>query len=144
MLRRIPVLAALALVASACGGKSMYVQNEMVSPSAPDKVLSCTKAQYDSMGYKVSRYDQDERRLWGKKIRKDVQRSEPSFYKAFDLIEAEMAPDASGNTKLKLEGHSFYDTRTYQGPKDQEQPASDTVKADMARLAQRCGATQLY
>ena len=144
MLRRIPLLATLALVASACGAKSIYVENDLVSPSDPEKVLSCTKAQYDSMGYKVSRYDQEDRRIYGKKMRPDIQRSDPSFYKAYDLIKAEMAPDASGNTKLKLEGHTFFDTRTYMGPVDAEQKASDTVKANLARLAQRCGTTQLY
>lgn len=144
MPRRTTAFAILAFVVAACGAKTLYVHNDVVSPSDPEKVLSCTKAQYDSMGYKVSRYDQEDRRIVGKKIRKDIQRSDPSFYKAFDLIDAEMAPDASGNTKLKLTGHSFFDTRTYRGPTDQEQEATDTVKADMARLAQRCGAAQTY
>jgi|SRR5882672_9180115 len=144
MPRRTLALATAALIVAACGAKSIFVHTEMVSPSDPEKMLSCTKSQYDSMGYKVSRYDQDERRLEGKKIRRDIRRSEPNFYRAYELIETQITPDASGSTKLTLAGHSFFDLRTYQGPTDQEQPASDTVKADLARLAERCGTTQLY
>lgn len=144
MLRRNLPVAALLLVAAACGAKSLFVSSSLVSPSAPDKVMDCTKAQFDSMGYKVSRYDQYDRRIEAKKLRRDIHNSNPNFFKAYDAIWALMSPDSTGNTQLKLEGHSFYDTRTYAGPKDQEQSASDTVKTDMARLAQRCGTTQLY
>ncbi|MEO8032723.1 MAG: hypothetical protein ABI765_17870 [Gemmatimonadota bacterium] len=137
-------LLAFAALLSACGAKSIYVHDELMSQSDPEKILACTKAQFDSMKYKVSRYDVDDHRLEGKKLRPDIQRSDPSFYRAFDEIEALITPDATGHTKVALQGHSYFDSRTYQGPKDLEQPASDTVKADMARVADRCGKAAVY
>jgi len=129
---------------AACGNKSIYVHDDLMSQSDPEKMLACTKAQFDSMRYKVSRYDADDRRLEGKKLRPDIQRADPGFYRAYELIEVLITPDASGHTKMALQGHSFFDTRGYQGPKDVEQAASDTVKADMARVADRCGKSAVY
>lgn len=144
MVRSIVALLSCAVALSACGQKSIYVHDDIMSQSDPEKMLACTKAQFDSMKYKVSRYDVNDRRLEGKKLRPDIQRADPSFYRAFDELQVLITPDASGNTKMQVQGHSYFDSRTYQGPKDLEQPASDTVKSDMARLAERCGRTAIY
>ena len=134
----------LAAGLAACGNKSIYVHDDIMSQSDPEKMLACTKAQFDSMRYKVSRYDVDDRRLEGKKLRPDITRPEPGFYRAYELIEVLITPDASGHTKMALKGRSFFDTRGYQGPQDVEQAASDTVKRDMARVADRCARSTAY
>jgi hypothetical protein len=144
MPRRTVAVVLLAAGLAACGNKSIYVHDDITSQSDPEKMLACTKAQFDSMRYKVSRYDVDDHRLEGKKLRPDITRADPGFYRAYELIEVLITPDASGHTRMALKGHSFFDTRGYQGPQDVEQVASDTVKRDMARVADRCGKTAVY
>jgi hypothetical protein len=129
------------LLLGACGGHSqtLFTTQVVPTPNAPDVVFTCVRANLDTLGYKPNALDVHSRRIVGRKIRKDIQVPETTFYQAFDQIEAQVNTGrADGQTELVMTGHTFYERRTSAGPGTAEHAASDSVTASLGVLGDKC------
>jgi hypothetical protein len=134
------ILATLLLL-GACGGhkSNLFTTQVVPTPAIPDDVFTCVRANLDTLGYKPTAIDKTDRRVVGRKTRKDIVIPETTFYQAFDQVDAQVKTGrADGQTELELTGHTFYERRTTAGPSTVEHAASDSVIADLEQLGGRC------
>jgi hypothetical protein len=60
------------------------------------------------------------------------------FRRLANRLEVEVAPDASGQTGIDVQSHTFAEYTTQRGPTEIEEKASDQVKADAQKLLDAC------
>ena len=108
------------------------------SLSTPDIAYRCAQVQLDTLGYARVRHDDMERRIIGRKEDPKVHISSTTFRKAFNTLEVDIHPDASGQSAIEIKAQTFHQYSLQRGNTEEEVSASPEVKADAATLAQAC------
>jgi hypothetical protein len=138
------VFAATMTLCTACGGGgSLFVSQVTPTPASPDNVFDCTRTTLDSLKYRSISLDLTDRQTTARHARTDITVAEPTFYQAWDGVDVAVNVSGSGQTDLELKGHTYYEYRTNVGPYQNERPASDSVKATVAKLAAKCAASSM-
>ncbi len=136
-------LAASLIMCTACGGgggSSLFVSQVTPTPASPDNVFDCSRTTLDSLKYRSISLDLNDRQTTARHSRTDITVADPTFYQAFDAVDVEVNVSGTGQTDLSLTGHTYYEYRTNVGPYQSERPASDSVKATVAKLTAKCAA----
>jgi hypothetical protein len=137
------VFAATMTLCTACGGGSLYVSQVTPTPTGPDNVFDCSRTTLDSLNYRSISLDLTDRQTTARHARTDITVAEPTFYQAWDAVEVAVNVSGSGQTDLELKGHTYYEYRSNVGPYQSERPASDSVKATIAKLVAKCAASSM-
>jgi hypothetical protein len=135
-----PSLAALLLVPTllgACAG-ILFHRAAGQSMAAPADTYTCARTELRRLGYRERSHDDEDYRVVAERIDDKVRRPDAQFRRLFDQLIVEIAPDASGNTALKLEAHTFAELQTQRGQTFDEETVRDTAKADARALLQAC------
>jgi hypothetical protein len=106
--------------------------------AAPDQVFDCVKRELPTLGYKQSSIDVDERRITGTKYDTEARRADVQFRRLVHRLAVEVAPDASGQTSVDVQSHTFAEYTTQRGPTEVEEQASAEVKEDAQKLLDTC------
>ena len=106
--------------------------------SAPDQVFECVRRQLPTLGYKQSSIDVDERRITGSKYDTEARRADVQFRRLVHRLAVEVGPDASGQTSIDVQSHTFAEYTTQRGPTEVEEQASGEVKEDAQKLLDSC------
>jgi hypothetical protein len=132
-------LVCLVLLAAAGCSRTLYTTTAAQSTAAPDVALTCVQEKLKELGYDRVRYDAETRWVQYRRYDYSVKISSGTFRRAIDLLDIRVNPEATGNTALQIEAHSYHQYELQRGQTDEERPASNKVKADVATLAQACG-----
>jgi hypothetical protein len=125
------------LLVSACAQRFATESSNRTSAS-PDQSFDCVRKQLDALGYKRSSYDTDARRITGTKIDTKSRRADTQFRRMLDRLEVEVAPQADGQTSIKVVGHTFAEYTTQRGPTEVEEKASAEARSATQQLLERC------
>jgi hypothetical protein len=131
-------LVCLGLLAVAGCSRTLYSTTGAQSTAAPDVALTCVQEKLKELGYDRVRLDTETRWVVYRKYDYSVKISSGTFRRAFELIDVRVHPEATGTTGLEIQAHTFHQYELQRGQTDEEQSASNNVKADAATLAQAC------
>ena len=106
--------------------------------AAPDETFDCVKRQMSSLGYKQSSVDVAEHRISGTKIDTQRRRADTQFRRFLDRLEVEVGPQADGQTGIQVQARTFAEYTTQRGPTEEEEKASEDVKAAAEKLLETC------
>ena len=126
-----------ALVISACAQR-FAAEESMQTSATPDQTFQCVRKQFDSLGYRRTSLDTDARRVNGTKIDEKTRRADTQFRRMLNKLEVEVSPEATGQTSLKVAGHTFAEYTTQRGPTEVEEKASADVRSATQTLLERC------
>jgi hypothetical protein len=116
-----------------------YAAPARIETSAgPEESFNCVKKQLSTLGYKQSSVDVAEHRITAAKYDPKARRADVQFRRLANRLEVEVAPDASGQTGIDVQSHTFAEYTTQRGPTEIEEKASDQVKADAQKLLDAC------
>jgi hypothetical protein len=133
-----PMFGAL-LLASACGGGTLYSTLTATPSSGPADVVACARAKLKQLGYQQTSFDETENRLTVRKIDNSINRPDPQYRRNVERIEIETAAAADGRTSLKVVGHTIAEYETHRGPTEVEERASANVNQATQAVIESCG-----
>jgi hypothetical protein len=110
----------------------------MRTSASPEETFACVRREMADLGYKQSSVDVDERRVTGTKIDLKSRRPDTQFRRILNRLEAEVAPQADGQTGIDVQGRTFAEYTTQRGPTEVEERASSEVQSATQQLLQRC------
>jgi hypothetical protein len=122
----------------ACAAKPFAEPASIQTSASPDQSFQCVTLQLDSLGYKRSSYDKDDRRITGTQIDTEARRPDTQFRRLLNRIEVEVAAGTNGQTSIEAVGHTFGEYTTQRGPTEVEEKASDDVKSATQKLLAKC------
>jgi hypothetical protein len=128
----------LLLLAAAACSRTLYVAYQASSTSGPDDAYSCIQNKLRDLGYERIRYDLVDRRYVARRLDPKIQVSSGTFRFAFHTIETQVHADASGNSRLEITAHTYYEFELQRGRTDEEQSAADGARNDAVMLARSC------
>ena len=131
-------LVCLVLLAAVGCSRTLYTTTAAQSTAAPDDALTCVHEKLKALGYDRVRHDTEARWVVYRKFDYSVKVSSGTFRRAFELLDVRVHPEATGTTGLEIQAHTFHQYELQRGQTDEEQSASNNVKADAAALAQAC------
>jgi hypothetical protein len=126
-----------ALLLAGCGGQLATPVTGGTS-AGPDETFDCVKQQLKELGYKQSSTDVDAHRITATKIDDKTRRADTQFRRMLNRVEAEVAPQANGQTSIQVTGHTFAEYTTQRGPTEVEEKASAEVRAAQQQIVERC------
>jgi hypothetical protein len=106
---------------------------------APEEAFDCVKRELPNLGFKQSSSDVAEHRIIGTKYDTEARRADVQFRRLVHRLEVEVGPDASGQTSIEAQGHTFAEYTTQRGPTEIEEKASSEVKDAAQKLLETCG-----
>ena len=131
------VLCGTFLLLSACAQR-YAAPARLQTSAAPQEAFECVKRQMASLGYKQTSIDVDEHRIAGTKYDTEARRADVQFRRLVHRIEVDVAPDASGQTEIGVQGHTYAEYTTQRGPTEVEEKASNQVKEATQKLLDAC------
>ena len=132
------VLFAGVVAVSACGQKSFSSPVSTRTSAGPDETFACVKKQLGELGYRQTSQDVSEFRVTATKIDLKSRRADTQFRRMLNKLEVDVAAEADGQTSIEALGQTFAEYATHRGPTEQQEKASEQVKADAQTLLERC------
>jgi hypothetical protein len=126
-----------ALLLAGCGGR-LATPVTAATSAGPEEAFDCVKQQLKDLDYKQNSIDVDARRITATKIDENTRRSDTQFRRMLNRIEAEVAPQANGQTSILVTSHTFAEYTTQRGPTEVEEKASDEVRSAQQQIVERC------
>jgi hypothetical protein len=126
-----------ALFLAGCGGR-LAAPVTAATSAGPEETFDCVKQQLKDLGYKQNSIDVDAHRITATKIDDKTRRSDTQFRRMLNRIEAEVAPQANGQTSIQVTSHTFAEYTTQRGPTEVEEKASDEVRAAEQQIVEGC------
>lgn len=130
-------LLAGAVLLSACG-QALSTPVSARTAAGPEDTFGCVRKQLGELGYRQSSIDVAELRINGTKIDPKSRRADTQFRRVLNKLEVDVAAEADGQTTLKVVPRTFAEYDTHRGPTEEQERASEQVKADAQQLLERC------
>jgi hypothetical protein len=131
------LLLAGALVLAGCGQR-YATANEQRTAADPQTAFDCVKQQLKALEYKQTSIDNDELRITAVKVDPTTRRSDTQFRRIVNRLQADVSPEADGQTSITVTPQTVAEYTTQRGPTEVEEKASEQVTADAAQLVERC------
>jgi len=126
-----------ALVLSACG-QALSSPVSTRTTAGPDDTYACVKKQLGDLGYKQTSNDVAEHRITATKIDPKSRRPDVQFRRILNKLDVDVSAAADGQTSIEVLPRTFGEYTTHRGPTEEQEKASDEVKADAQQLLERC------
>jgi hypothetical protein len=88
--------------------------------------------------YKQTSIDTDELRVTAVKVDPTTRRSDTQFRRILNRLQADVSPEADGQTSISVTPQTVAEYTTQRGPTEVEEKASEQATADAAQLVERC------
>jgi hypothetical protein len=131
------VLLVCAIGLSACG-QTLSTPVSVKTSAGPEDSYACVKKQLAALGYKQTSHDTDEHRVNATKLDLESRRADVQFRRIHNKLEVDVAAEADGQTSILVVPRTFAEYSTQRGPTEEQDKASELVKADADTLLQRC------
>lgn len=126
-----------ALVLSACG-QTLSSPVSTRTSAGPDDTYVCVRKQLGDLGYKQTSNDVAEHRITATKIDPKSRRPDVQFRRILNKLDVDVSAAADGQTSIEVLPRTFGEYTTHRGPTEEQEKASDEVKADAQQLLERC------
>jgi hypothetical protein len=136
MYHRVLLVGVLAL--AGCGQKTFSTPVSARTSAGPEETFACVRKQLGELGYKQTSLDVSDRRVTATKIDYKPRRPDVQFRRMLEKLDVEVAAEADGQTGIKALGRTFAEYTTHRGPTEEQERASEQVKADTQALLERC------
>ena len=134
---RYRVLLAGAVLLSACG-RALSTPVSTQASAGPEDTFACVKKQLKALGYKQTSIDDSDYRITATKIDNKTRRADVQFRRMLDKLDVQVAAAADGKTNVEVLPRTFAEYATHRGPTEEQDNASEQVKADAQQLLERC------
>ena len=131
------VLLVCALVLTACG-QALSTSVSVRTSAGPEDTYACVRKQLSELGYKQTSYDATEYRVNATKFDLESRRSDVLFRRIHNKLDVDIAAEADGQTSIRVLPRTFAEYTTQRGPTEEQEKASELVKADANTLLERC------
>jgi hypothetical protein len=126
-----------AVLLSGCG-KALSTPVNTRTSAGPDDTFACVKKQLGELGYKQTSNDVAEHRVAATKIDLESRRADVQFRRILNKLDVDVSAEADGQTSIEVLPRTFAEYTTHRGPTEEQEKASDEVKADAGQLLERC------
>ena len=126
-----------AILLSGCG-QSLSMPVSIRTSAGPDDTFACIRKQLGELGYKQTSYDVAEFRIAATKVDTKSRRSDVQFRRILNKLDVDVAAEADGQTSIEALPRTFAEYTTHRGPTEEQEKASEEVKADAQELLERC------
>ena len=126
-------------LAIGCGGTSYTATDNGSAPSPIEDVFGCLRQQLSVIGFEQSAIDVQDHRLTARRYDERVRRPDVKFRRMVDVLEMEVHPDTSGQTRLVVVEKTFAEYFTERGPLFEQEPSSEQVRAAGQTVLATCG-----
>jgi hypothetical protein len=134
--RTIGALIALAVLVGCVGTLASTIRGP--SSLGIPEAFECAQRELPALGYKVITFDREAGQLTAEKTDPKARRPHTLFIRVVDQIEVHASAAASGS-ELEVRARTMAEFGSQRGPTREEDPASDTARADARTLLERCG-----
>ena len=126
-----------AVLLSGCG-QTLSTPATTRTSAGPDETFACVRKQLGELGYKQTSYDVAELRVAATKIDDNSRRPDIQFRRMLNKLDVDVAAEADGQTSIQALPRTFAEYTTHRGPTEEQEKASEEVKADAQQLLERC------
>jgi hypothetical protein len=126
-----------AVLLAGCG-KALSAPVSTRTAAAPDDTFTCVKKQLGELGYRQTSNDATEHRVTAIKVDSKSRRPDVQFRRILDKLDVDVSATADGQTSIDVLPRTFAEYATQRGPTEQQERASELVKADAQTLLDRC------
>ncbi len=130
-------LLAGAILLSACG-RALSTPVSTRTSAGPEETFACIKKQLTQIGYRQSSIDVTDLRIEATKIDPKSRRPDVQFRRMLEKLDVKVAAEADGRTSIEVLPRTFAEYTTHRGPTEEQERASEVVKADAQELLNRC------
>ena len=131
------MLLGAAVLLAGCG-KALSTPASTRTSAGPDDTFACVKKQLGEMGYRQTSSDVPEQRITATKIDSKSRRPDVQFRRILDKLDVDVSAAADGQTSIDVLPRTFAEYTTQRGPTEEQEKASELVKADAQLLLERC------
>lgn len=135
MLNRVWLVGAVVL--SACG-RTLSSPVSAHTSAGPEDTYACVRKQLGELGYKQTSNDLSEHRITATKVDDKSRRPDVQFRRILNKLDVDVSAEADGRTSIQVLPRTFGEYSTHRGPTEEQERASEQVKADAQELLQRC------
>ena len=125
------------LVLSACG-QTLSTPVSVRTSAGPEDTFACVRKQLGELGYKQTSHDATEYRVNATKFDLESRRPDVQFRRIHNKLDVDIAAEADGQTSIRVLPRTFAEYTTQRGPTEEQEKASELVKADANTLLERC------
>ena len=126
-----------AVLLAGCG-KALSTPVSTRTSAGPEDTFACVKKQLGELGYRQSSSDVAEHRLSATKIDSKSRRPDVQFRRILNKLDVDVSATAEGQTSIDVLPRTFAEYTTQRGPTEEQERASELVKADAQTLLERC------
>ena len=126
-----------AVLLAGCG-KALSTPVSARTAAGPDDTFACVKKQLGELGYRQTSNDVAEHRIAATKIDSKSRRPDVQFRRILNKVDVDVSANAEGQTSIEVLPRTFAEYTTQRGPTEQQERASELVKADALLLLERC------
>lgn len=134
---RYRVFLGAAVLLAGCG-KALSAPVSTRTSAAPDDTFACVKKQLGELDYRQSSSDVPEHRITATKIDSESRRPDVQFRRILNKLDVDVSATADGQTSIEVLPRTFAEYTTQRGPTEEQEKASELVKADAQQLLERC------
>jgi len=131
------MLLGAAVLLAGCG-KALSTPASTRTSAGPDDTFACVKKQLGELGYRQTSSDMSEHRITATKIDSKSRRPDVQFRRILDKLDVDVSAAADGQTSIDVLPRTFAEYTTQRGPTEEQEKASELVKADAQLLLERC------
>jgi hypothetical protein len=131
------VLLGAAVLLSGCG-KALAAPVSARTTAGPDDTFTCVKKQLGELKYRQTSNDVSDYRITATKIDDKSRRPDVQFRRILNKLDVDVSATAEGQTSIEVLPRTFAEYVTQRGPTEQQERASELVKADAQTLLERC------
>jgi hypothetical protein len=126
-----------AVLLAGCG-KALSAPVSTRTAAPPDDTFTCVKKQLGELGYRQTSNDATDHRVTATKVDFKSRRPDVQFRRILDKLDVDVSASADGQTSIEILPRTFAEYTTQRGPTEQQERASELVKADAQQLLERC------
>jgi hypothetical protein len=126
-----------AVLLAGCG-RALSTPVSTQTVAGPDDTYTCVKKQLGDLGYKQTSNDVPEHRVTATKIDWKSRRADVQFRRILNKLDVDVSAAADGQTSIEVLPRTFAEYTTHRGPTEEQERASELVKADARQLLERC------
>jgi hypothetical protein len=126
-----------AVLLAGCG-RALSTPVSTQTVAGPDETYTCVKKQLGDLGYKQTSNDVSEHRVTATKIDSKSRRPDVQFRRILNKLDVDVSAAADGQTSIEVLPRTFAEYTTHRGPTEEQERASELVKADARQLLERC------
>jgi hypothetical protein len=131
------VLLGGAVLLAGCG-KALSAPLSTRTAAGPDDTFACVKKQLGELGYRQTSNDASEHRITATKIDSKSRRPDVQFRRILNKLDVDVSATADGQTSIDVLPRTFAEYTTQRGPTEEQEKASELVRADAQLLLERC------